>query len=65
MNHDPMWVKEISCNGGVRHLDWRGHYEAVMASVGISWPGYMISEAVCCSPVRREWEFLPRRMSDE
>ena len=65
VNHDPMWVKEVSCDGGVRHLDWRGHYEAVRASVGISWPGYMIHEAVCWSMVRREWVFLPRRMSGE
>jgi len=65
VNHDPMWVKEVSCDGGVRHLDWRGHYEAVRASVGISWPGYMIHEAVCWSQVRREWVFLPRRMSGE
>ena len=65
VNHDPMWVKEVSCDGGVRHLDWRGHYEAVRASVGITWPGYMIHEAVCWSQVRREWVFLPRRMSTE
>ena len=65
VNHDPMWVKEIGCDGGMRHLDWRGHYEAVRASVGIQWPGYMIHEAVCWSQVRREWVFLPRRMSTE
>ena len=65
VNHDPMWVKEISCDGGVRHLDWRAHYLAVRASVGITWPGYMIHEAVCWTEVRREWVFLPRRMSEE
>ena len=38
---------------------------AVRASAGITWPGYMIHEAVCWTEVRREWVFLPRRMSEE
>jgi len=65
LNHDPMWVKEISCDGGVKHVNWRDHYTAVRESVGITWPGYMIHEAVCWSSVRQEWVFLPRRMSKE
>ena len=53
LNHDPMWVKEISCDGGVKHVNWRDHYTAVRESVGITWPGYMIHEAVCWSSVRQ------------
>ena len=34
-------------------------------SVGITWPGYMIHEAVCWSEVRRTWVFLPRRLSPD
>ena len=57
-----MW--DISCDGGMRDVNWRGDCEAVMASVGTTWPGYMIHEVVCWSQVRREWVFLPRRMSE-
>ena len=65
LNHDPMWVKEVSCEGAVRHLDWRHRYLAVREVAGISWPGYMIHEAVCWSSVRSQWVFLPRRMSKD
>ena len=47
----------------VSHHDWRSHYLTVRQAGGITWPGYMIHEAVCWSQVRREWTFLPRRMS--
>ena len=63
VNYHPMWVKMVSCDGAVSHHDWRSHYLTVREAVGISWPGYMIHEAVCWSEVRREWTFLPRRMS--
>ena len=63
VNYHPMWVKMVSCDGAVTHHDWRSHYLTVREAVGISWPGYMIHEAVCWSQVRREWTFLPRRMS--
>ena len=63
VNYHPMWVKMVSCDGAVTHHDWRSHYLTVREAVGISWPGYMIHEAVCWSEVRREWTFLPRRMS--
>ena len=63
LNHNPMWVKMVSCDGAVTHHDWRSHYLTVREAVGITWPGYMIHEAVCWSQVRREWTFLPRRMS--
>ena len=63
VNYHPMWVKMVSCDGAVTHHDWRSHYLTVRETVGISWPGYMIHEAVCWSEVRREWTFLPRRMS--
>lgn len=65
LSHDPMWVKEISANGGVKHTDWRDKYLAVRRAAGISWPGYMIHEAVGWSEVRGEWVFLPRRMSGD
>jgi len=65
INHDPMWVKEIGVEGAVKHIDWRDRYILVRQAAGISWPGYMIHEAVGWSQVRREWVFLPRRMSGD
>jgi len=65
INHDPMWVKEISVDGAVKHVDWRERYIMVRQAAGITWPGYMIHEAVGWSQERSEWVFLPRRMSGE
>lgn len=65
LNHDPMWVKEIGFDGSVRHIDWRDRYIAVRHAAGISWPGYMIHEAVGWSTLKRKWIFLPRRMSKD
>jgi len=65
INHDPMYVKEISPDGGVKHVDWRERYTMVRQAAGISWPGYMIHEAVGWSQRRKEWVFLPRRMSGD
>jgi len=64
-NYDPMWVKVIGVGGQVQHRDWTHNYLAVRAAVGVVWPGYMIHEAVCWSPVRRRWVFLPRRVGKE
>ena len=44
ISHDPMWIKEISCDGGVKHVDWRNSYIRVRESLNISLPGYMIHE---------------------
>jgi len=65
LNHDPMWIKEVSCDGAVAHVNWRDVYTRVRSAVGITWPGYMIHEAVCWSQLRRNWVFLPRRMSPD
>jgi len=64
-NYDPMWVKIVGIEGQVQHRDWTHNYKAVRAAVGVTWPGYMIHEAVCWSPIRRRWVFLPRRVSKE
>jgi len=65
LNHDPMWVKIVSVDGAVKHADWREKYTSVRHAAGISWPGYMIHEAVGWSHILRKWFFLPRRMSGE
>ena len=35
VNHDPQWVKRISVNGEVEHLDWHSNYVKLMNKVGI------------------------------
>jgi len=65
INRDPMWVKSISPDGEIEHIDWRDQYEAVRTAAGVEWPGYMIHEAVCWSQQLGRWVFLPRRVSKE
>lgn len=61
-SYDPMWVKVIGRDGQVRHVDWSSQYRAVRAAAGVTWPGYMIHEAVLWSQARGRWCFLPRRL---
>ena len=63
MHRDRMWVKMISSEGAVTHHNWTDSFLAVSEAAGISSPGYLVHEAVCWSDLRREWTFLPRRMS--
>ena len=53
LHRDRMWVKVISCDGAVSHHNWTDNYLAVREAAGVSWPGYVVHEAVCWSPVRR------------
>lgn len=62
---DRLFVKQITPDGCVTHVNWLENYLAVRAKVGISFPGYMIHEAVEWSPAKQKWLFLPRRMSTE
>ena len=65
LHRDRMWVKVISRAGIVTHHNWTENFLAVRTAAGISWPGFIIHEAVCWSRLRREWTFLPRRISEE
>lgn len=63
VNYDPMWVKVISPDGAIEHKFWKRNYEALMKAAGVSYPGYLIYEAVCWSPHHEKWFFLPRKVS--
>ncbi len=39
LNVDTQWVKKISANGGVTHVDWRENYEKMSKALGITAPG--------------------------
>lgn len=51
--------------GEVEHIDWRPNYIAMMSSINIKDPGYVIHESGAWSDVHRKWFFLPRRVSTE
>ena len=65
LNHDPQWVKRISPNGHVEHIDWRPRYLELLRTAGIYPPGYLIHEAAVWSSKNKQWYFLPRRASKE
>lgn len=44
VNHDPQWVKRISVNGEVEHLDWHSNYVKLMHKVGIKEPGSFLKQ---------------------
>lgn len=64
-SHSPMFVKAISPNGEVRHVNWVDNFKAIRGAVDINWPGYMIHESGEWSEIRQKWYFLPRRCSKE
>jgi len=63
VNYHPMFVKSVDQYGTIQHHNWTEVYLNVRDTVGITFPGYMVHEAVAWSDVRRRWYFLPRRMS--
>lgn len=65
LNHDPQWVKKISKEGEVEHLDWRLRYNELRRAAGIEPPGYCIHEAAVWSHTSNRYYFLPRRVSKE
>jgi soluble calcium-activated nucleotidase 1 len=51
--------------GRVRHLNWTREYHAIRSSIGISFPAYIIHEAIQWSDIHKKWFFLPRKVSFE
>jgi len=65
VNDNPQHVKMVSAVGHVLHENWADNYNAMMHSVGIYRPGYVIHESCNWSPYHSKWFFLPRRASHE
>lgn len=65
LNDDPMFVKRISFQGHIEHINWAKHYKAMRKAVGIEFPGYLIHESGAWSAEHKKWFFLPRRCSKE
>lgn len=65
LNFDPQWIKRISTDGVVQHLNWREKFLAVSHAAGIYYPGYVIHESAAWSDHHKKWFFLPRRASSK
>lgn len=64
-NHNAKWIKLVTMDFKVRHMDWSSQFDAIAQAVGVSFPGYLMHEAVLWSQQRKEWIFLPRRLSKD
>ncbi|XP_060521900.1 soluble calcium-activated nucleotidase 1 [Cylas formicarius] len=64
-SHDPQYIKIVTTQGQVTHVNWVKEYNRLRESLGIYWPGYMIHESGVWSDVHKRWFFLPRRCSKE
>ena len=63
INYNPLFVKSIDSLGGITHHNWTLNFLKIREAVGITFPGYMVHEAVMWSSKHQRWFFLPRRMS--
>lgn len=41
VNDNPMYVKIVSPNGAIQHVNWARNYKALRSAVGIEYPGYV------------------------
>ena len=64
ISYNPQWIKVVSVDGSVQHVNWRPQFLSLMKAAGLSYPGYMIHESAAWSKVHRRWFFLPRRSSE-
>lgn len=62
---NPKWVKVVDKDFKVLHQDWSDRFDSIAKAAGVVFPGYLMHEAVLWSEVRKEWVFLPRRVSKE
>lgn len=62
---NPTWIKVVDSKFRVSHEDWGSKYEFVAKAVDVTFPGYLMHEAVIWSKKMKKWVFLPRRKSEE
>ncbi|KAB0798261.1 hypothetical protein PPYR_09254 [Photinus pyralis] len=65
VNNDPLYIKTITPEGVISHIDWKDQYLRLRAAIDIYWPGYMTHESGVWSEVHQKWFFLPRKCSTE
>jgi len=64
-HNNPQYLKKISRDGRVEHLNWISQFKRIREVMNIYWPGYMIHESGAWSSHHQRWFFLPRRCSQE
>ncbi|XP_050424374.1 soluble calcium-activated nucleotidase 1-like [Adelges cooleyi] len=60
-----MWIKVITVDGGVKHVNWTQNFIKLRAAFGIHFPGYMTHESCVWSNVHGRFFFLPRKASTD
>lgn len=65
VNHNPMWVKKVTRDGCIQHVNWVDQYKKLRSAAAIEYPGYMIHESAQWSEIHRKWLFMPRRASKQ
>ncbi|WKY03596.1 hypothetical protein Q1695_004947 [Nippostrongylus brasiliensis] len=58
---DPLWIKVVSPNGAVEHIDWTDNYDKLRNEAGYPSPGYLTHESAQWSDIHQKWFFLPRK----
>lgn len=64
-SRDAMWIKIVSPEGVVKHVDWTSNYNDIARAADVTSPGYLTHEAVQWSEIHKRWFFLPRKYSIE
>ncbi|KAJ3452445.1 soluble calcium-activated nucleotidase [Anaeramoeba flamelloides] len=64
-NYDCSFIKKISKNGKIEHINWKSNYDALREATNSIAPGYQAHEAVGWNEKYKRWYFLPRKISSE
>nr|CAD2173173.1 unnamed protein product [Meloidogyne enterolobii] len=59
-----MWIKVININGEITSFSWIENYDKLRNAVNITFPGFLVHEAVQWSDFYKKWFFLPRFASN-
>ncbi|VDO66025.1 unnamed protein product [Heligmosomoides polygyrus] len=65
VNRYAMWIKVVSPDGLIKHVDWRRNFNRIRNAAGFPFPGYLTHEAAQWSDIHKRWFFLPRKQSKE
>lgn len=63
ISDDEMFIRVISANGAMVPENWTSRFVKLRRAMGITFPGYIIHEAIHWSDVHKKWFFLPRYAS--
>ncbi|CEF70842.1 Soluble calcium-activated nucleotidase 1 [Strongyloides ratti] len=62
-NENPFYINVFDRIMGKEIIWWGDNFKKVRESIGITFPAYMVNEAVQWSDVHKQWFFLPRKVS--